>query len=97
MKMKNFEIEIFRFFRTPKILHAMRTQTDRAPRDLNEIASDQNVVKIMLVYFQKTMVSLCSGARKTMKSQNHFPLTAKPMNTTPNLDICTQFREMTLN
>ena len=31
----------------------MRTQTDRAPRDLNEIASDQNVVKIMLLYFQK--------------------------------------------
>ena len=53
MKMKNFEIENFRFFRTPKILNAMRTQTDRAPRDLNEIASDQNVVKIMLLYFQK--------------------------------------------
>ena len=53
MKMKNFEIENFRFFRTPKFLNAMRTQTDRAPRDLNEIASDQNVVKIMLLYFQK--------------------------------------------
>ena len=53
MKMKNFEIENFRFFRTPKILNAMRTQTDRAPRDLNEIASDQNVVKIMVFYFPK--------------------------------------------
>ena len=53
MKMKNFEIEKFRFFRTPKFLNAMRTQTDRAPRDLNEIASDQNVVKIMVFYFPK--------------------------------------------
>ena len=31
----------------------MRTQTDPAPRDLNGISSDQNVVKIMLLYFQK--------------------------------------------
>ena len=53
MKMKIFEIENFRFFRTQKFSNAMRTQTDRAPRDLNEIASDQNVVKIMLLYFQK--------------------------------------------
>ena len=53
MKMKNFEIENFRFFRTPKNVHAMRTQTDPAPRDLNGISSDQNVVKIMLLYFQK--------------------------------------------
>ena len=53
MKMKIFEIENFRFFRSPKKLHAMRTQTDRAPRDLNEIASDQNVVKIMVFYFPK--------------------------------------------
>ena len=51
--MKIFEIKKIRFFRTPKILNAMRTQTDRAPRDLNGIASDQNVVKIMLLYFQK--------------------------------------------
>ena len=34
-------------------MHAVRTQTDHAPRDLNGIASDQNVVKIMLLYFQK--------------------------------------------
>ena len=53
MKMKNFEIEIFRFFRTPKFLNAMGTQTDRAPRDFYEIASDQNVVKIMVFYFPK--------------------------------------------
>ena len=53
MKMKNFEIENFRFFRTQKNVHAMRTQTDPAPRDLNGISSDQNVVKIMLLYFQK--------------------------------------------
>ena len=51
MKMKIFEIENFRFFRTPKFLNAMRTQTDRAPRDFYEIASGQNVVKIMLAYF----------------------------------------------
>ena len=53
MKMKKFEIENFRFFRTQKILNAMRTQTDRAPRDFYGIASDQNEVKIMLLYFQK--------------------------------------------
>ena len=53
MKMKKNEIENFRFFRTPKFLNAMRTQTDRAPRDLNGIASDPNVVTIMLLYFQK--------------------------------------------
>ena len=53
MKMKIFEIEKFRFFRTPKNVHTMRTQTDPALRDLNLFASDQNVVKIMLLYFQK--------------------------------------------
>ena len=51
--MKNFEIENFRFFRTQNFLNAMRTQTDRAPRDFYGIASDQNEVKIMLLYFQK--------------------------------------------
>ena len=40
-------------FSDPQKMHAMRTQTDRAPRDLNEIASDQNVVKIMVFYFPK--------------------------------------------
>ena len=53
MKMKIFEIKNFRFFRTPKFVNAMRTQTDRAPRDFYEIASDQNVVKIMVFYFPK--------------------------------------------
>ena len=52
MKMKNFEIEKFRFS-DPKFLNAVRTQTDRAPRDFYEIASDQNVVKIMVFYFPK--------------------------------------------
>ena len=69
----------------------MRTQTDRAPRDLSGIASDQKQMKIMVIYFQKTMVSLCSGARKTMKSHYYFSWTPKPMNTTPNLDICLSF------
>ena len=48
MKMKKID-----FFGPPKNVHAMRTQTDPAPRDLNGIASDQNEVKIMLLYFQK--------------------------------------------
>ena len=53
MKMKIFEIEKSRFFGPIFFLHTMRTQTDRAPRDLNGIASDQNVVKIMVFYFPK--------------------------------------------
>ena len=53
MKIQNFEIEKFRFFQIRKILHAMRIQTDPAPRDLDGISSDQNEVKIMLLYFQK--------------------------------------------
>ena len=40
-------------FSDPQKIHAMRTQTDPAPRDLNLFASDQNEVKIMLLYFQK--------------------------------------------
>ena len=52
MKMKNFEIENFRFF-GPKNFRLLRTRTDRAPRDFYEIASDQNVVKIMVFYFPK--------------------------------------------
>ena len=51
MKMKNFEIDFF-IFRTSKKI-GVRTQTDRAPRDFYEIASDQNVVKIMVFYFPK--------------------------------------------
>ena len=51
-KWKKSRSKNFDFFRTQK-MHAMRTQTDRAPRDLNGIASDQNEVKIMLLYFQK--------------------------------------------
>ena len=53
MKMKNFEIENFRLFRIQKNLHAVRTQIDRAPRDLNGIASDQKQMGIMVIYFQK--------------------------------------------
>ena len=37
------------------------------------------------------MVSLCSGARKAMKSLFHFCCTPKPMNTTQNLDIPSSF------
>ena len=43
----------FSIFSDPKFLNAVRTQTDRAPRDFCEIASDQNVVKIMVFYFPK--------------------------------------------
>ena len=53
MKMKKIEIENFRFFSDPKFLNAVRTQTDRAPRDFYEMSSDQNVVKIMIFYFPK--------------------------------------------
>ena len=76
MKMKKFEIEKFCFFRTPKKLHAMRTQTDRAPRDLNEIASDQNVVKIMLLYFQKNYGF--PMLRSTQNDENVEPLFFDP-------------------
>ena len=40
-------------FSDPKNFRLLRTQTDRAPRDFYEIASDQNVVKIMVFYFPK--------------------------------------------
>ena len=57
----------------------MRTQTDRAPRDLNEIASDQNVVKIMLLYFQKNygfpMLRSTQNDQKSIllfKERSHF-------------------------
>ena len=50
----------------------MRTQTDRAPRDFNGIASDQNVVKIMLLYFQKNYGF--PMLRSTQSDENVEPL-----------------------
>ena len=71
MKMKIFEIEK-NVFSDPKKLHAMRTQTDRAPRDLNEIASDQNVVKIMVFYFPK--IYGFPMLRSTRSNEKSIPL-----------------------
>ena len=53
MKMKIFEIENFRFFRIQNFSNAMRTQTDRSPRDLNIFASDQNLLDNYLIYIDK--------------------------------------------
>ena len=87
MKMKNFEIENFRFFRIRKIFSDPKIFDFFGPKltVLLEIFMDFFLVKtwwkLWSSTFHKYMVSLCSGARETTKSEKYFSRTAKPMNT----------------
>ena len=71
----------------------MKTQIDRAPRDLNGIASDQNVVKIMLLYFQKNYGFPVLRSTRNVQKSILLLLDSKAYEYDTK---CTQFREITL-
>jgi len=97
MKIENFEIENFRkIFRS----HFLVTRCGRFVTYLCEFFMKSLRIKskwkLWSSTFRKIVVYLCSGARKMIKSLFYFLVTPKPMDTTKNLDICSQFREITL-
>ena len=82
---KNWDRKILIFSDPQKMCTLWGPKLTQLLEILMELLRIKTRWKLCFSTLRKTMVSLCSGARKTMKSYYYFFWSAKPMNTTRNV------------